>query len=256
MKLRLIQFALLSFAVGGISFIGVRSFPTNSLLAAPTNAFLLRAVEQRTAAGHPAELREQIHAVRRDGSWVDISIKTNDPRRLQTKSITLIPQRRYLVVSDEAEGVSTFTLSETRALHGKVGPVDPTCVKGGDGSGKLKIVRRDTLIGYDVVVLQEDTGREKRELWQAPNLGCYPLRTISVFSGDAGEIASRQEIVATSVQLGEPPAEFFAVPTHYIERSPSQMNIELHRRRTGQIPTFPRDMAERMDKHYYAAQQK
>jgi hypothetical protein len=259
MKLRLIRFVLLTVAVGGMSFVIVRSLRTNSLLAARTPAFVVRAVDQRTDTGRAAELRDHIHAVREDGSWVDISIRTNDPRRFQSKSLTLIPQRRYLVVSEEAQSSSTFGLSEARALHEKSGPVDPTCVKGGDGTGKLKMTRRDTLLGYDVVVLQEDTAREKRELWQTPRLGCFPLRSTTVFLDDAGRVVSRQdrqEIVATSVQLGEPAAELFVVPAGYTERSPSQMNVELHRRRTGKLPELTGHMTQQMDRNYYASRPK
>ena len=73
------------------------------------------------------------------------------------------------------------------------------------------------------------------EQWISPALGCFALREIKTQVED-GDIKSRNTTEMLSFSVGEPSPEVFDIPSSYVERSPSQVFMELARRRPDVCP--------------------
>ena len=244
--LAVVVVGLTSFLIGG-------RLRNRVLFATPRKAFSVESVESYTRSNRPPRERQRLFAVRSDGSFLDASRRIDGQKMSFTKSVTLIPERRYVVVSDPIQSMSTFYLSEAQALSKKAGPGDPTCSTKSAGSRQYVVKGRDSILGYEVVILEDNAGTERWESWEAPGLDCFPLRTVVEFKRPDPSLTDRTESIAVKVTLGEPPSELFAIPAHYTERPPSQMNIESALLETGIVPQFFVDAAQRMDRNYYAS---
>jgi hypothetical protein len=92
----------------------------------------------------------------------------------------------------------------------------------------------ETLLGYGVVRDTKDYDNPgkfmRRESWRAPSLGCVPLKETVWIGPDAANLRVASTREALTVTLGEPPAELFAIPSNYVELSPSQRSAEFSRR--------------------------
>jgi hypothetical protein len=70
------------------------------------------------------------------------------------------------------------------------------------------------------------------EVWQSPELRCYPLR-FRALDDVSGKVLATREVAF--VLLGEPPASLFEeIPSSYIERAPAEVFAEFERRFPGQ----------------------
>lgn len=106
---------------------------------------------------------------------------------------------------------------------------------GGNCADIPATAERSELLGFEVRKIVRDfpsTGKRKVrvEAWLAPALNCDPLKIRNLGAVNNGPFFVLEEIVVSSVELGEPDRSLFDVPVHYVERSPSEVQAEYARR--------------------------
>jgi hypothetical protein len=131
---------------------------------------------------------------------------------------------RYVVVEPLTQSVSSYR------------PYKPMIVAIQDCRGTPDV----PILGYPTEVTQQG----KTTKWLAVDLNCLPLREHAVRKD--GREVDREAI---SVKLGEPPAEYFQVPSSYQERGPAALNDEFTRKFPGQ-QLYDQVAVDRLQKLY------
>ena len=65
------------------------------------------------------------------------------------------------------------------------------------------------------------------ESWQAPDLDCYPLRTVTEWRAEDGSVTDRTELAATQMMTGEPDASLFGITADFAEAAPSEVTRQV-----------------------------
>lgn len=203
----------------------------------------------RVSTGEKVYTYESTYGRRSDGSSVEVR-RIADPEgntREQRVVIDLTGKRR-LTLDGLTQSVTTYALSEAQVAEHRRRPACP-----------VEPAERDQLLGFDVVRIEERTRTGKGtgfrvEKWVAPALDCLPLRERVFVShaGDRFELAWEAEV--TSVELVEPPAEWFEIPAGYVERSPSAVLDEFRRRFPSSCSRCGERTDDILDQVYYAHQ--
>lgn len=121
-------------------------------------------------------------------------------------------QDRYVVIDPQTESISTYQ------------PKRPAIVPSQDCGGPRDV----SILGHPTEVVTEGAKpnihyrQETTKKWLAVDLNCIPLREFYVKDGDSDWAQVTRE--AISVQVGDPPAEYFDVPTNYQERGPKEID--------------------------------
>ena len=189
-------------------------------------------VVYRSGQSVPVGQRTFTLAVRSDGATMQANA-TNDQVLSVPRSVEL--KDKYIVVDPLTESVTSYA------------PYRPMVVPTRDCGG-----RPDTPIfgiPTEVVeeVLKDKNGQpfSKVTKWVGVDMNCQSLREVDIRS------QLRTELNAISVTLGEPPAEYFAVPARYQERGPAETDAEAKRR--GQVGIFGSpEVADKLQKAYEA----
>jgi len=167
--------------------------------------------------------RYRTFAVRSDGAVMTAnSLPDANGHILTARTIEL--RDRYVVAEPMTRSISTYK------------PYMPMIVALQDCGG----MPDEMILGYPTEVIQQ--GRTTR--WLAVDLNCLPLREHAVWKN--GREVTREAI---SVTLGEPPAEYFNVPSDYQERGPADLNAEFARKFPGQ-QLYDEVVVDRMQKIY------
>lgn len=184
----------------------------------------------------PKSQMEETYALRSDGSSVKQRIRYRPDRTTyEIRSVTDVPQGRRAVFDQLTQSITTTVIQdeELRRLSSKPG----SCASDQPSVGS-------TLLGFDVFRLTQKLpappGLEyTAEIWIAPALGCFPLKTSDYRSeaGGGGRWAT-MTLEVKEVVLGEPPPELFSVPTVGLtERKPTDVLKERERILVGQPVT-------------------
>ncbi len=215
----------------------------------PVRAFTATVSEEHYADGSPVPwftFRDTV-AVRKDGSHVNARHVTNpaDGKTVYNLSIVDVPSKRTVFVDSVSKSVSTRFLRQDLPGGYRSKP-SSSCP--GQPAGKL--------LGLDVNLEETHETDEnlKRDVrtWASTDLNCFPLRQETHFVGEDG----REDFAVRSVSLlsiGDPPAWLFAIPTEYVERSPTEMMAE-QARRYPQRFSRPDPSTHVLDEVYNAAQ--
>jgi hypothetical protein len=156
-------------------------------------------------------------AVRSDGAEMTAN-STPDPQgRLDTvRSVEF--KDRYVVIDPYSQSVSTYQ------------PYRPIIVATQDCGGP-----RDTpVLGHPTELVTEGAKpnqhyrQETTTRWLAVDLNCISLRDRYVKDDGSELVQVNRE--AISVQVGEPPAEYFDVPANYQERGPADIDSEMQKK--------------------------
>jgi hypothetical protein len=179
------------------------------------------------------------YAVREDGSWVEIyQPNLNKETQLDTmRTIWDFAAMKKTIVYDTAESTSSYGIPHHDVARSKIVP-KAHC---GSSAGQL--------LGYDVEYRESDTplyiyvkGGPDREIknrekfWEAPALGCYPLRHEQYATMDDGSEAINAIWTAMYVTEGDV-SKYFEIPPNYVERSPSEIDAEIARKYPEITPT-------------------
>jgi len=179
-------------------------------------------------------------AIRSDGSFMRAnSIQDASGHIEDVKSIEF--KDRYVVVDPYTASTTTYKPFMTIFV--------PTRDCLGTGAGSM--------LGHPLEYVRDDSKNVKgnitqmtRERWLAVDLNCVLVREhISEIDRDNGKIEFYRE--AVSVKLGEPPTDFFEVPSSYQERGPADLSNEFESK-SGQ-KVFPHQGArDKLQKIYDA----
>lgn len=173
--------------------------------------------------------REETYTVafRPDGSNV-----TDYHRRLstgQTTEVKLIEDvigGRRVAVDYATESTSTYPLPSNYSA---------IMAKQATACGNSSSSREPAILGYQVVLIHDghkfgNGARNVRDLWEAPALNCFALRSVAFATKQPGEKAPHNEAEAIEIVLGEPNSALFSIPQNFVERSPSERHAEFEQR--------------------------
>lgn len=154
-------------------------------------------------------------AVRSDGTNMRVNSAPDSAGHIQGVRSLEFPDR-YVVVDPLTSSTSTYK------------PYRPIVVGGQSCPGKSAA----SMLDHPVEYVREDKPSKAHQLsteqWLASDLNCLVLREhVIMTEKDGRETKFFRE--AVSIKLGEPPAEYFEIPSNYVERGPAQVNSEVAR---------------------------
>lgn len=156
--------------------------------------------------GRPANERYWTLAVRSDGSSMRASGTPDAAGKIDSVRDVEFTDH-YVVIDPHTK--STTTYKPYRLLV--------STKSGCNGS------RADSIIGHPTEYVKIQKGGAVIERWVAANFNCLVLREHIVDTGKDGKVTNVYR-EAVSVKLGDPPAEFFDIPSGYQERGPAELN--------------------------------
>ncbi|MCC6860571.1 MAG: hypothetical protein IT158_18535 [Bryobacterales bacterium] len=243
-----------------VAFEFARQWRSAAQVVWPLTAFTVTRVHTLSRADGTVTLQmAELCARSSEGAVVDqrVNIRPGNTEE-ESRAITLPKARKYLVVSDSLEALSTYYLSPAAAAEAREKASDPTCRQKSIGATVFAMKGVATSLGHHVVKLAAENKGAHFESWEAPELDCFPLYSLTITKNADGSVNSRDEQVTTSVVTGEPQAALFAVPATYSERPPSEVTaMLLSRFENFDAKTCPTctAAAERLDRNYYASRQ-
>lgn len=154
-------------------------------------------------------------AVRSDGANMEANSVPDATGRIEgVKSLQL--QDRYVLVDPLTASVSTYN------------PYRPMVAGGQSCSGRPAGSVLNHFVEYVQVTKPMTPSHKPIERWLAPDLNCLTLREhLIVTEKDGKEVQLFRE--AVSIKPGEPPAEYFEIPTNYVERGPAELDGEVQK---------------------------
>lgn len=111
------------------------------------------------------------------------------------------------------------------------------------------------ILGYRVVLVHDgrtygNGASNRHDRWEAPDLNCFPLRSVDFATRQAGVKAPHNEAEVINVTFGEPDPALFSIPEKFVERSPSERHAEFERKFGMRAPTPPQ-----ADQEYFSERQ-
>lgn len=174
----------------------------------------------RPGQSSPSSDRFWTLAVRSDGANMKANSAPDATGRIQgVKSLQL--KDRYVLVDPFTNSRSTYK------------PYRPIVVGGRSCAGKSA----GSILEHPVEYVREDKPNSApqplKERWLAVDLNCLLLREhIIMTESDGSETQFFRE--AVSIKPGEPPVEYFEIPSNYEERGPAELDSEVQKRFPGQ----------------------
>lgn len=107
---------------------------------------------------------------------------------------------------------------------------------------------RTRAFGFDAVKFTQHFGTCRSERWVIPELNCLVI-TNSIFVDKDPRPSTMTETL--SLTQGEPDRQYFAIPTTFRERSPSQIDAETLRRYPAEAVPERTGILARADRLYY-----
>lgn len=222
-------------AIGAVAFFVGWKQPTNAQ-ATSWAPFTAVTVSQTYSNGSatPTATANHIHAVRADGSRVDVALREVGGKLYRLSVVLDLALRRRVTVDPMTESTTTYPLST--ALANRLATPETSCTSVANAPHK-------SMLGYDVVEFKRTRpgpGGQTTVVddWDATALNCFPLqRTVTMSS--AGVVSFRRTATAISVAAGPPNSALFQVPGNYAERSPSQVFAAFAKRFPGEVNSLP-----------------
>lgn len=188
------------------------------------------------------------YARKSDGSEATITtVHDPDGKLIQLTAILDVPGQKQVQLEPITKSVSTYYLSMSQVRN--LLPSNGCAGTAGQAAGK-----RSEILGFRVVSSHEErpfrhSDHETVDERLAPELNCFALqRSETLASGP------HNEATVIAVIKGEPPESMFAIPSDYIERSPSRVSAEWSLKFPG-AGLFKDSTAKLLDKGYYLHQQ-
>ena len=171
--------------------------------------------------GMPPRVTSFTHAQRADGSEASTFLVTApDERVVIRRRIVDVPNKRVMNVDGLTESVQSTALTGDATFQ--VLQKSAQCLSNNTG-------RSAQLLGFRVLEVTTSQGGDTAIVfWEAPDLGCYPLKT-EIRTTDAKGRRWYLTREAVALQAGEPPASFFEAPP-WKEMDPYQGAAEYQRR--------------------------
>jgi hypothetical protein len=178
-------------------------------------------------------------AVRSDGANMQTNSAPDASGRIQgVKSVQF--QDRYVLVDPSTMSLSTYK------------PYRPIVVGARGCSGKSAGAILEHPVEYVQVNKPSPSPQRLKEQWLATDLNCLMLREHLIVTKNGGsEMQFFRE--AVSIKTGEPPVEYFDIPSNYEERGPAEINSEFEKKFPGRHVVSNSDVLDKLEHVYEAA---
>jgi hypothetical protein len=245
---------LIAYALGGILY---GQSPANPFTFQEFTMIRAEISGTGTEAGFS---RIVVDAHRIDGSSAQATLNRNgDPDPQAVRYVRLVPERTQTSVYD------ALHMKSTRYILGSpmVPRVDPKCGLSSISETVHAIYAgEDEILGIGTVKIRteyEMNGVTEINInWNAPDLDCATLRSVSDFRDKDGKLVNHFDMHASTITRGAPDARWFTVPDDYAEKSPSQIQAALwaeHRAPTGPVRDQMNRRLASEDQQYFANHQ-
>jgi len=156
-------------------------------------------------------------AVRSDGAFMSANALPDQQGRLDTVRAVQFKDK-YVVIDPYSNSVSTYP------------PYKPIIVATQDcrGPRDVSVLRYPTELVTGGAKPNQHYRQDTVTKWLALDLNCVSLREHFVQDGPEQLVHVNRE--AISVQVGEPPADYFDIPADYQERGPADIDSEMHKK--------------------------
>lgn len=239
---RIALFIAATAAIGAVAFFIGRTRPTSAQATswAPFTAVMVSQTYSHGSAA-PTATGNHIHAVRGDGSWVDVALREVRGQLYRVSVIQNLALRRRVTIDPMTESTTTYPLSAATA--NRLATPETSCTSDANAPHK-------SMLGYDVVEVKRNRpgpGGQTTVVddWDATALNCFPLQRTVTLSQE-GVASFRRIVTAISVAAGPPDSALFQVPGNYTERSPSQVLAAFAKRFPGASSSLPPSSAKSM----------
>jgi hypothetical protein len=227
--------------------VGAVAFKISKIVhASPaTGPFTVTTTEKAfDASGNQQRLETIVFATGVNGSRVVATTrKFPDGQDRVIRRILEVNAKKLIVVDEATKSIVTYPLPPEGVEFLSRGCSIPAGAETAVLSGAAIFKYSETKeYGEDVKAVGEE--------WRAPSLGCLALRqTHSMFRNDKLAGKSTRELV--SIVNGEPDPSLFAIPTDYVERSPSEA-LSVYHQLFPTRPATPAATLEKLDKAYHS----
>lgn len=150
-------------------------------------------------------------------------------------------------ISDESAAVTELkapNADEARTLARFLPQSDCTLRVGGYDN-RPRVLRRESILGYDSMVFETTGQGSKTTTWVAPKLNCAELVRVDELLNPTGFPSDKVKVEATKVQLGDPDGALFDIPSTYARVSFSE---KFRRDLTAAKMPVPSDYKQRFQK--------
>jgi len=156
-------------------------------------------------------------AVRSNGDSVEGQyLPRPDGKEYLIRSLTLRSERKWVSILSDTKATQTTGMPANQGVNHD----DPSTSCTTPVIGKLAfmktVVGSDVMLGQPVVHLRWQIKEDVMDNWEAPQLGCFVLKTVLTRNG---ALVFNKE--AASITAGEPDPGLFMVPADYTEMPPS-----------------------------------
>ncbi len=215
-------YLLATLAAGAVSFVvAYKARSQSEPLDFSRRPFIAQIVEKDFGVdGHLVSTVYSMFARKTNGSDVKVTaIKGPDGEVGQLKGVWDVDSLSEAALDPFTKSVRTLYFS--RKQMWSTLNFDEPCPPNEVGTPHRATGARSQMLGFEVVqVVEEHTApsapTERWEAWVAPAFGCFALRESSSLSS-----GPHNETEVTLLVEAEPPDALFAIPSDYVERSPS-----------------------------------
>jgi hypothetical protein len=88
--------------------------------------------------------------------------------------------------------------------------------------------------------------------WVLPELNCVVLQEESITKGPNGELRGTRYLDFVSLTPGEPDPALFAIPSDYVEMTPSQVMLAQNKQEGKDCRECEKNLLEHADRNYFA----
>ena len=178
-----------------------------------------------------------VEAYKSDGSWATklqrhVQIPGRPAESHKIRTIMDLSARQRVMVDPFTESKFTMALSDEEVRHLRT---KHDCYSTRENQSIDLNPPEETILGYRVVKKIETTpidGEFMRfEVWVAPELNCYQLRSTILDVTDPNAPVILTQVEAVEIIPGEPDGSMFETPSGFTERSPEDIEREIARRK-------------------------
>jgi hypothetical protein len=221
----------------------------------------VKLVRVLTPSGVLQEQDTVIIAVKSDGSYARKSVKIL-PNKLQgskeiiTREIRDPSTQQQIALDVLTNSKQTFPINGPY-LQSMTQPVDPTCAANLPRDTSIdRSPQPATVLGYAVVKLTTVATQGMMEItverWIAPALNCEDLKSVATGIVTSKGLKAVTTVETLSITPGEPNSTLFDVPKDAVERTPTEMLLEIAKK-TNDVCTMCADgSAAIFDKNYHS----
>lgn len=181
----------------------------------------------------PVLSRKVLRAQRSDGALVEVedSFSLNGSGQYYTTR-NIYRADRTLVILRDTQRIGYANANAFNDRRTDQNRFDPNrqCAMTYAGVANFKVASEQepiTSFGLKATRLESDSATSRHQIWRVPSVDCLEVRRLSEFKGQDGVISDTSEYKLVKLEMVEPPAELFIVPSDYQSVTPIQFHERL-----------------------------